>query len=63
MLSAGLDGIKNDLPVPASINVDIFEMTPAEKVEAGIASLPANLYEAVQSMKANPIMQEALGGN
>ncbi|MBM9538123.1 type I glutamate--ammonia ligase [Desulfobulbus alkaliphilus] len=61
MLSAGLDGVKNDLPVPASVNVDIFEMTPAEKVEAGIASLPANLYEAVQSMKANPIIQEALG--
>ena len=61
MLGAGLDGIKNDLPVPDAVNVDIFEMTAAEKKEAGIASLPANLYEAVQELKASPIALEALG--
>jgi glutamine synthetase len=61
MLNSGLDGVKNNLPVPDSINVDIFEMTAAEKVEAGIASLPANLYEAIQELKANPIAKEALG--
>jgi glutamine synthetase len=61
MLNSGLDGIKNNLPVPDSVNVDIFEMTPAEKEEAGIASLPANLYEAIQKLKANPIAVESLG--
>ncbi len=61
MLNSGLDGVKNNLPVPDSINVDIFEMTAAEKMEAGIASLPANLYEAIQELKANPIAKEALG--
>ncbi|WP_297951788.1 type I glutamate--ammonia ligase [uncultured Desulfobulbus sp.] len=61
MLGAGLDGIKNDLPVPDAVNADIFEMTAAEKKEAGIASLPANLYEAVQELKASPIALEALG--
>ena len=61
MLGAGLDGIKNDLPVPDAVNVDIFEMTAAEKKEAGIASLPANLYEAVQELKASPIALDALG--
>ena len=61
MLGAGLDGIKNDLPVPDAVNADIFEMTAAEKKEAGIASLPANLYEAVQELKASPIAQESLG--
>ena len=61
MLGAGLDGIKNDLPVPEAVNADIFEMTAAEKKEAGIASLPANLYEAVQELKASPIALEALG--
>ena len=61
MLNAGLDGIKNDLPVPDAVNVDIFEMTAAEKKEAGIASLPANLYEAVQELKASPIALDALG--
>ena len=61
MLNSGLDGIKNNLPVPDSVNVDIFEMTPDEKEEAGIASLPANLYEAIQKLKANPIALESLG--
>ena len=61
MLGAGLDGIRNDLPVPDAVNADIFEMTAAEKKEAGIASLPANLYEAVQELKASPIALEALG--
>lgn len=61
MLNSGLDGIKNNLPVPDSVNVDIFEMTPDEKEEAGIASLPANLYEAIQKLKGNPIAVESLG--
>jgi glutamine synthetase len=63
MLNSGLDGVKNNLPVPDSVNVDIFEMTAAEKEEAGIASLPANLYEAIQELKANPIAKEALGAH
>ena len=61
MLNSGLDGIRNDLPVPPPTNVDIFEMTAAEKVAAGIPSLPANLWEAVQELKGNPIAREALG--
>lgn len=61
MLNSGFDGIKSDLPVPAPTNVDIFEMTAEEKVAAGIPSLPANLYEAVQELKANPIARGALG--
>lgn len=63
MLNSGLDGIKNDLPVPDPINVDIFEMTADEKVEAGIASLPANLHEAIMELKANPIATESLGSH
>ena len=63
MLNSGLDGIKNDLPVPDPVNVDIFEMTAEEKVEAGIASLPANLHEAIHELRANPIAKEALGAH
>ncbi|MDR2549409.1 MAG: type I glutamate--ammonia ligase [Desulfobulbus sp.] len=63
MLNSGLDGIKNNLTPPSSTDVDIFEMTAAEKVAAGIASMPANLYEAVQELKANPIAKETLGNH
>ena len=61
MLNSGLDGIKNNLEAPASVDLDIFEMTPAEKEAAGIDSLPANLKEAIDELKANPIAKEALG--
>ena len=61
MLSSGLDGVKNDLPAPDSVDLDIFEMTPAEKEAAGIDSLPANLQEAIEEFKVNPISKEALG--
>jgi glutamine synthetase, type I len=63
MLNCGLDGIKNNLNPPPSTDVDIFEMTAAEKEAEGIASLPANLYEAIQELKANPIAEETLGSH
>ncbi len=61
MLNSGLDGVKNKLTAPASVDVDIFKMTPAEKDAAGIDSLPANLEEAIIALKENPIAKEALG--
>ncbi len=61
MLNSGLDGVKNKLAPPKSVDVDIFAMTPAEKDKAGIASLPSNLKEAMDELKANPIAKETLG--
>jgi glutamine synthetase len=61
MLNSGLDGVKNKLEAPASVNVDIFEMTLAEKDAAGIDSLPGTLEDAIFALKENPIAKEALG--
>jgi len=61
MLKSGLDGIENNISPPASTDVDIFKMTPAEKAAAGIDSLPANLKEAIEAFKENPIAKDALG--
>src|SRR5210317_495981 len=61
MLNSGLDGIKNKLEAPSSVDVDIFKMTPAEKDAAGIDSLPANLEEAIIALKENPIAKDTLG--
>ncbi|MCL7487339.1 MAG: type I glutamate--ammonia ligase [Desulfobulbaceae bacterium] len=61
MLNSGLDGVKNKLEAPASVDVDIFKMTPAEKDAAGIDSLPANLEEAIIALKENPIARDTLG--
>ena len=61
MLNAGLDGVRNKLTAYPSVDVDIFEMTSAEKDRACIASLPGNLEEAIIAMKENALSRETLG--
>lgn len=61
MLSSGLDGVKNKLAVPAPTNSNIFDMSATEKVEAGIASMPASLREAIEELKASPLTRHTLG--
>jgi glutamine synthetase len=61
MLNAGLDGVKNNLTPPPGVNRDIFKMSPAQMAEEGIAVMPANLKEAVDELKANPLGKETLG--
>lgn len=61
MLNCGLDGIKNNLDVPPSVNVNIFEMTPEEKDAANIDNMPASLLEALEAFEANPISRATLG--
>jgi glutamine synthetase len=61
MLKAGLDGVVNKLPAPDPVNMDIYHMTAAEMDAAGVICLPANLHEAIEALKANPLSKEALG--
>ena len=61
MLNSGLDGLRNDLPVPDPVNKDIYEMSPAEMKNEGIAILPGSLQEAIDVFKANPLSRETLG--
>lgn len=63
MLNSGLDGIKNKMVPPASVDKDIFKMTPAEMDEAGINVMPGSLKEAIEELKANPIAKETLGAH
>jgi len=61
MLASGLDGIKNKLSVAKSTDINIFAMTPDQKIEAGIDSMPASLREALDVFIENPIAKETLG--
>jgi len=61
MLSAGLDGIKNDLTPPPSTDVNIYKMTDRQKRAAKIKSMPASLQEALVEFKKNPLSRAALG--
>lgn len=61
MCNAGLDGIKNKLSAPAPVDLNIFDMTAAEKEDANIDLMPSSLIEAVAELKANSLARETLG--
>ena len=60
-LAAGLDGIEKGLTPPAEITDNIFAMDEAERAERGIASLPGNLKEAIDAMRADELICGTLG--
>ena len=60
-LAAGLDGIKKGLEAPAEITENIFTMDDATRAARGIESLPGSLKEALECMKQDSVVLEALG--
>lgn len=60
-LAAGLDGIKNKIEVPKSVDCNIYEMTPGERRAAGIENMPADLKEAVDCLVADEFLCSVLG--
>jgi len=61
IIKAGLDGIKNGIEPPPSLNGNIYHMTPEERRAKGINNLPASLEEAIAAFAADPVVQSALG--
>ncbi|OIJ13078.1 type I glutamate--ammonia ligase [Anaerobacillus alkalilacustris] len=61
MLAAGLDGIKNKLTPPAPTDRNIYIMNKEEREEAGINDLPATLKEALEVLKSNEVITNAIG--
>ncbi|GAB6932144.1 type I glutamate--ammonia ligase [Calditerricola satsumensis] len=61
MLKAGLDGIKNKLPLPPAVDRNIYVMSEAERRDLGIESLPGTLKEALECLKQDPVICDALG--
>ncbi|NLJ76786.1 MAG: type I glutamate--ammonia ligase [Peptococcaceae bacterium] len=60
-LQAGLDGIRNKILPPEQCNRNIYEMTPAERSQFGIESLPQSLEAAVQELEKDQVLKKALG--
>lgn len=61
MLKAGLDGVKNKMVPPAPIEQNIYHLDEESRKSMGVASLPSSLGEAVQELKRNKLIQDALG--
>ena len=60
-IAAGLKGIEKKYTLPDPIEKDIFEMDEKAREEAGITSLPGNLFEAIQEVSKSELVREALG--
>lgn len=61
ILAAGLDGIERDLPLIGPVNENLFEKTAEERLALGVQNLPDNLKEAVDLLKEDQLIVEALG--
>ncbi len=62
-LEAGLDGIRNKIEPPKSIDRNIFEMSEEERKAEGIEAIPGTLIEAVNELEKDEFIKEALGGH
>ncbi len=61
MLAAGLEGIEKGYECPEPVQENVYLMTEQERKDRGIATLPANLYEAIQVAESSELLRKALG--
>jgi glutamine synthetase len=61
MLAAGLEGMDRGLEVPDPMSIDLYSITPVEREEMGINSLPHDLFEAVKVAEKSEFLAQVLG--
>lgn len=64
MLAAALDGIDRELACPAPLtNVNVYHMTPEERLAHNVLELPGSLSEALRELESDQVLKDALGPN
>jgi glutamine synthetase len=61
ILAAGLDGIRRGINPGEPIDINVYELSKAEREAKGIVTLPANLKEALDSLEQDNVIRHALG--
>ena len=61
MLRAGLDGVDRKLPVPESVEENLYSFDETELAKRRILTLPGSLGEALDELKRDEVVQDALG--
>ncbi|MGH3050304.1 MAG: glutamine synthetase family protein, partial [Gaiellaceae bacterium] len=61
LLHAGLDGIEQGYELPDPMETNLYHLTPGERAERGIVSLPETLGEAIQELSQSEVARKALG--
>ncbi|MBS4762226.1 type I glutamate--ammonia ligase [Carnobacteriaceae bacterium zg-ZUI252] len=61
LLRSGLDGIVNELTPPPAVDRNIYQMSPAERLENGITDLPSSLHQALKALQQDDVILSGLG--
>ncbi|WP_163536873.1 type I glutamate--ammonia ligase [Gracilibacillus sp. YIM 98692] len=61
LLASGLDGIENQLEAPKAVDRNIYIMDKEEREANGVKDLPATLSDALEYLKNDEVIVEALG--
>ena len=60
-LAAGLDGIRSEIMPPESVDTNIYALSPRERIQMGIESLPGSLLEAAREFEKDDFIRGILG--
>jgi glutamine synthetase len=61
LLHAGLEGIEQGYELPDPMETNLYHLTPEQRRERGIVSLPETLGEAVDALAGSELVRKALG--
>jgi glutamine synthetase len=61
LLHAGLEGIARGYELPPPMETNLYHLTPDERRERGIVSLPETLGEAIDEFASSDLMRRAFG--
>lgn len=61
VLEAGLDGLKNGIVPPKSVDRNIYRMDAEERKENQIVNLPDDLLDALKELSSDEVMKRAMG--
>lgn len=61
LLRAGLEGIKNKIQPPNSVEEDVYHFDAKKLRDKSITVLPHSLWQAVKELKKSTLMQQSIG--
>jgi glutamine synthetase len=63
MLGAGLEGIERELPLPRPVEENLYHFDDSMMAKYAVGVLPGTLYEALEELEKDTVVQEALGSH
>jgi len=62
MIQAGMDGVTRKMTPPKGLNkIDIYTLSPEERVAMGIKQLPGSLMEALDELEKDELIKSGMG--